>query len=210
MRDLKFTLLCDGSSDKVLVPIIEWMLRRHLADVVWNSEVADLSVTFGRPRTLHEKIESCFELYPADVLFIHRDAERDPPSKREKEIEIAKQQLTNTRQFPYTVPVIPVRMTEAWLLISEYAIRRASGNPNGRVALHLPPINDLESLPDPKSDLERFLKIASERSRRMLKKFHFPVARQNVPDFISDWSPLLQLSSAQMLDQRIQQLAREI
>ena len=47
------------------------------------------------------------------------------------------------------VLVIPVRMTEAWLLIDELALRRAAGNPNGRNPLDLPALKDLEALPEP-------------------------------------------------------------
>ena len=46
--------------------------------------------------------------------------------------------------------VIPVRMTEAWLLIDEKAIRIAAGNRNGTEILEIPKLHELESLPDPK------------------------------------------------------------
>jgi hypothetical protein len=36
------------------------------------------------------------------------------------------------------IPVVPVRMTEAWLLADEFAIRSAPGNPNGTQSLDLP------------------------------------------------------------------------
>jgi hypothetical protein len=40
------------------------------------------------------------------------------------------------------VCVVPVRMMEAWLLIDEMAIRRVAGNPNGRIPIELPVLNN--------------------------------------------------------------------
>ena len=77
-----------------------------------------------------------FEFYPCDVLFVHRDAEAQLPAFRREEVTRA---LAHT-EIPH-VPVIPVRMTEAWLLADENAIRRAAGNPNGDEELNLPDIS---------------------------------------------------------------------
>lgn len=49
------------------------------------------------------------------------------------------------------VPVIPGRMTEAWLRLDEAAIRRVAGNPNGRTKLGLPKLHEVESVADPKA-----------------------------------------------------------
>jgi hypothetical protein len=87
-------------------------------------------------------------------------------------------------------------MTEAWLLISEAAIRGAAGNPNGKTPISLPPLQRLEVLADPKATLEIQLVAASELHGRRRKKFQFPPHRARVPDFIDDWTQLLQLTSA--------------
>jgi hypothetical protein len=52
------------------------------------------------------------------------------------------------------VCVIPVKMTEAWLLIDEKAIREAAGNPKGRQPLNLPKPSKTEELSDPKETLK--------------------------------------------------------
>lgn len=213
MRSFKFTLLCDGTSDKVLVPIIHWMLDRHAhkhSRVVWNSEFADLSRAPRRPKGLRDKIGLSFDLFPADVLFVHRDAENMTSATRIREIQDAVDQVRSNRRYRYNIPLVPIRMTEAWLLISEEAIRRAAGNPNGDSSLCLPHVNVLESLPDPKSILETLLRTASGRHGRRLKKFNFPAARQLVPNYIRDWSPLLQLSAVRELDDRIRTISEEI
>ena len=68
-----------------------------------------------RPRSLSERISRSLELYPCDLLFIHRDAERAPVESRIAEIResVKEKQIAPTP----VICVVPVRMTEAWLLI---------------------------------------------------------------------------------------------
>ena len=80
-------------------------------------------------------------LYPCDLLFVHRDAEKESYDFRRQQVEAAV-------DGGHHVPVIPVRMSEAWLLHEEAAIRRGSGNPVGRTALELPQPKDVEALVD--------------------------------------------------------------
>ncbi len=46
--------------------------------------------------------------------------------------------LESMEGIPVTVPIVPVTMTEAWLLFDERAIRRAADNPAGENSLQLP------------------------------------------------------------------------
>jgi hypothetical protein len=62
-------------------------------------------------------------------------------------------------------------MTEAWLLVDECAIRLAASNPAGTVALDLPPLSRLETIPSPKDVLHRALEVASGRTGRRLAQF---------------------------------------
>jgi hypothetical protein len=67
------------------------------------------------------------------------------------------------------VPVIPVRMTEAWLLLDEAEIRWVAGNPKGRAHLSLPRPHEVESVADPKALLrECILQAAGVTGRRRL------------------------------------------
>lgn len=90
------------------------------------------------------------------------------------------------------VAVVPIRMTEAWMIHDKQAIRRASGNPNGTVTLKLPPASRAEHDPDPKSTLERALLDASELTgrRREKKKTEFPQMRARTAELIEDFGPL--------------------
>lgn len=60
-----------------------------------------------------------------------------------------------------TDPVIPIRMTEAWLLLDEAEIRRVAGAPNGKIPLNLPNPAKVESVSDPKALLKETLARAS-------------------------------------------------
>jgi hypothetical protein len=134
---IEFTLLADGSSDSVLIEPLAWLLRQ-LGCGAANGTWADLRRLRQPPKALRSRIEAALDLYPCDLLFVHRDAEKGPPEERIAEIDAARNGLATC-----AVPVVPVRMQEAWLLIDEAALRRAAGNPNGPMPLAMP------SLPRP-------------------------------------------------------------
>ena len=128
---------------------------------------------------------------------MHRDAEAQPREKRVQEICDA----VTTIDLPH-VPIVPVRMTEAWLLLEEDAIRKAADNPNGTIGLDLPPIANLERIPDPKKVLSDLLILAAEKTGRRKAQFErdISVRRQRVAELIRDFSPLHQLPAFQALD----------
>jgi hypothetical protein len=70
------------------------------------------------------------------------------------------------------VSVIPVRMTEAWLLLEEAEIREVAGAPNSKIPLNLPKPKQVESIADPKSLLRQTLALASGLSWRRLQQFN--------------------------------------
>jgi hypothetical protein len=164
MRTIRYTLVTDGSSDSALKSILDWIIASHRPDLGVIGEVAREIGAVGL--SLDKKVPAALRLFPCDLLFIHRDAERDDPAERSAEIERAVKHL-----HANYVPVIPVRMTEAWLLSDEVAIRSAAENRSGRVALNLPPKRSWEALPDPKRVLFDALIVASEKKGRALTKF---------------------------------------
>ena len=206
MTTLRFTLVAEGTSDRVLIPILRWMLLRHHPGFEWMGQTADLHELPRPPRSLPQKIATASELFPADIIFIHRDSDREHPENRRKEITEA---VASLRESParHCIPVIPIRMTEAWLLVSETALRCASGNPNGRHPLQLPPWRDLETIRDPKVVLQNLLVDASGLSGRRRRKFNFSAQRARIPDFFEGWEILLNLSSAKQLYDEIAALS---
>jgi len=201
VNDLRYTLLSDGPSDRGLLHILDWLLQQHLPNRPIQAEWADLRRMPRPPRQLAERINMAIELYPCDVLFIHRDAERESRENRAKEIARARRNSQHGR-FPI-ICVIPVRMTEAWLLISEVAIRHAAGNPNGLVPLELPRTRDLELLPDPKRVLNELVRAASGLKGRRLKKLRVPQCAARVPEYVDDFSALRQLPAFAALERDV-------
>ena len=196
-RELKFTLLADGSTDVALVPVLSWLLQTRMPDATIASQFAETTRARKPPRGLAAKIRWTFDNYPCDVLFVHRDAERQPAEDRRREIREAVER--QECQTP-VVCVVPVRMTEAWLLFDESAIRKASGNPNGRVALNLPRLTEVEGLPDPKRILNAALVQATELSARRGQRFPTSESSRRVIRHIDDFSPLRSLTAFRGLE----------
>jgi len=193
---LRFTLLGDGPSDKVLLGPLRWLLESRVAtrpiSLIW----ADLGRMHKPPGSLAERIEAAFAQYPCDLLFVHRDAEREPAEHRYAEIRKA----SSSPGLPPIVCVVPVRVTEAWLLFDERALRLAAENPNGKVPLALPTIGGLEDSPDPKSILHGLLREASGYHGRRLKKFRAEISAGQIVDHVGDFTPLRQLPSFAQLE----------
>ncbi len=113
MKQLRYTLLSDGSSDRALLPILTWLLHEHCRDLAIQSEWADLRRLREKPCDLAGKIQVAVDLYPCDLLFIHRDAEKQPFEMRIHEIDLALQMAQARGAIPHSVRVIPIRMQEA-------------------------------------------------------------------------------------------------
>jgi hypothetical protein len=199
---IDYTVLGDGSSDRCLLPVVRWALCRHdPAGVAANGRMADLRHLGRQPRGLSGRLERTIEFFPATVYFVHRDAEREAPAARIAEVEAAA-----TAAGCDAVPVVPVRMTEAWLLFDEVAIRTAAGNPNGNMSLGLPAVRRLEDLANPKEILFESLRQASGLSGRRLKSFRPHAARSRVADLICDFSPLAVLPAFASFLDRVDEL----
>ena len=207
MRELRYTLLTDGSSDTALLPILSWVLKRHVRCPVQETW-ADLRYLPQPPKELPDRIRVSLNLYPCDLLFIHRDAERESLQKRIDEIRQGLEEAGQWKVMP-AVCVTPIRMTEAWLLMDEGAVRRAAGNPHGQEALDLPSVGALEHVSDPKSVLYDCLKEASGLSGSRRKRFRVTESAQRISSFIEDFTPLRSLSAFVYLENSIERIVSE-
>lgn len=165
------------------MPILNWLLVQHAA-VAFAPQWADLRRLLRPPRDLRQRVIRAVELYPCDLLFVHRDAERAPRAARVAEIRAV------LEPTPPAVCVVPVRMQEAWLLFDEAAVREAAGKPTGRISLRLPPLRRAEAVPDPKRVLHQALIAASGLGGR--KRRQFPVRERvhRLATLLQDFSPL--------------------
>ncbi|MEM7532872.1 MAG: hypothetical protein AAF639_11895 [Chloroflexota bacterium] len=207
MDNIRYTLITDGSSDAVLIPILNWLLVEHGNYISIQSQWADFAKLPRPPKTLIEKIDYALDKYPCDLLFIHRDAERESREDRQREIDTAYANMHKNEATPLPyICVIPVRMTEAWLLFDEGAVRRAAGNESTKIFLDVPPLYRLESLPDPKTTLHDLLRKASGLQGRRLKKFSTHQRVRHISELIDDFSPLRALSAFGAMEYDVQRL----
>jgi len=203
MDEIRYALISDGPSDRALIPILTWVLREKGDVTRVQAEWADLGRLPRPPKSLSDRILLAIDLFPCDLLFVHRDAERQEPKRRYEEIHSAIREASSQGFRTPAVCVVPVQMTEAWLLFDEVAIRLAAGNPNGKNPLNLPEISEIEQISDPKDILFQVLREASGLTARRLKKFNLSGARIRITEVIVDFSPLRGLRAFQELEKRI-------
>lgn len=198
-RSLRLALLADGASDRALLPIIRWTLQQ--ADPTLELAQPGFRIRNPGADMRHEMESTCGEHEP-DILFVHRDAEAQAPERRRQEIPDLDRTLAR---------VIPVRMTEAWLLFDEDAIRSAADHPKGRAKLSLPASRRVEGIADPKQLLHELLLTAAEVAGRRRKLFQrdLPARVHRVAELIRDFSPLRQLTAFRLFEQECDQ-ARKV
>jgi Domain of unknown function (DUF4276) len=144
-------MLVDGLSDESLGGHVAALAQRHgvILDVV-TPEFDRMDDPPGR--RVRDRLERVLGIdHDFNVLVVHRDAERASVRHRLDDIRRAAESVALA--WP-TVAVIPVRMTEAWLLLDETAIREVSGRPTGTDPLELPHPTRVEAHPDPKAALK--------------------------------------------------------
>lgn len=200
---MRITLVAEGTSDQALLPIIAWALREAGVTSDLETTWADLNNFPRRPLDLAEKIRVANELFPSDLLIVHRDADGAGRDSRLEEIARAVGPLLLTVRH---VCLIPVTMSEAWLLFDEAAIRSAAGNPYSRCQLSLPKLGETERIADPKHTLFEQLRIASELTGRRLRKFDRNRARAQVAEYIDDFSPLRNLTAFRAFEQDLRDI----
>lgn len=206
MSDLTYTLVSDGSSDSALMPILDWLLRGNGVTCAIQGQWAELRWLRRPPTGLAARVSTAVDLFPCELLFVHRDAEAELPAFRQDEIRRAMIEAFDDTRQPAWVPVIPVRMREAWLLFDETAIRRAAGNPLGRSVLHLPSLARCEDVPDPKDVLRDILREASELSARRRARLRIGPMMRRITEYTQDFAPLRTLAAFTALERRLQEV----
>ncbi|QHO91412.1 hypothetical protein CWT12_08980 [Actinomyces sp. 432] len=141
----------EGTSDNGLAKVLERLLMsmRPGADV----NLEPHGWTGRRPNNAEEKIKALAE-EPYDLIFVHRDADNVGIEARIKECR--------SPGDDRVVPVIPVTMTEAWVLADLWSKEESFQPWASRQGFRLAGIEDLA---DPKRTLKEYLN--RDRSRFM-------------------------------------------
>ena len=190
----RFLLVCEGSSDATLISHISRLLIHYgISDPEGNS--------WDKKGTLAQRIKNGITyIERCDLLFVHRDADasretRSAGSERRfAEIEEAVEDSGFTGPW---VGIVPVRMTESWLLVDEAAIRYVAGRPGNNTTLDLPPLRRVELEFDPKARLAEALITASGTAGRRRKRFikYIPALRYQLLQDLPVGGPLEQVPS---------------
>ena len=171
-RNVRFILLCEGTSDRPLATHLRSLLSECGATEAVGSAIPLSSISEHRYRSgspLARKIRAALAVESEfDLLFVHRDANSAGYEARNREIRNAMDSVDRTLDW---IPLIPGRATEAWLLLDDAAIRRVAGNPKGKQPLHLPRPAQVEGISDPKSVLRDALAEASGHTGSRLRRF---------------------------------------
>lgn len=199
--ELSYVLVSEGSSDIVIIDIVDKAVHQRSPDARVHGDWVDLRANRKRPSTLAARIRTALARYPdIDFLLVHRDSDDREPQCRRTEIEAA---VEHSAAGVRSIPVVPVRSVEAWLLVDPDAIRMGAGNPNGTKPLQLPRPRDVEGEHDPKTTLRRALQDASGLKGRRLKKFNVGQARHRAARALSDLDVLRQLPAYRVFEDEL-------
>lgn len=180
-RQLTWSVVADGGTDRLLVPIIQWAIHRL------DPDVEILEPEF---RKRHGSVVDFLGGYESGVMlvFVHRDSENLSLQQRLREFEAVTQ--------PNVVPVVPVQMSEAWILFDGAAVAKAAGSPASRVSV--PAIAEIEGISNPKERLDQLLfRAAGSPTGRRGRNFKRSIVdrRVSVAEYVSDYAPLGHLSA---------------
>src|SRR5215831_9625046 len=191
---LRGLFLADGPSDEPLSDHLERLCADHGHEVrITAPDLRRLPERVGL--TVRSRLRYILEQDASyDIVFVHRDAEGQDAALRRHEIADA---VAAVKCFIPAVPVVPIRMTEAWLLLDEQAIREVAGRPSGTAGLDLPRAASVESMPDPKARLRTALVTASQLHGRRLDAFkrRFPDHRRQLLERLDHSGPITVLSA---------------
>jgi hypothetical protein len=205
MKELKYTLIADGSSDKTLLRIIKWSLDDLYPKLPNDGNFADFRKMPDPPKRLGDKVRIAKLYYPFNILFVHRDAETTNTRMIIQRSQEINDELLEV-DIDKTICVIPIKMMETWLLIDEDAIKKAAGNRNYRGSINLPSLRTLERESQPKELLHSILREASGKKSRDLKKFNIDKTVHLVAENIEDFSPLRNLVAFQAFEDELKQV----
>ncbi|WP_371785229.1 hypothetical protein [Streptosporangium subroseum] len=186
--------MAEGSSDLPLADLVESLFVAR--GVTLRLSKPDFSLLNKVPKDVRSRVTAGMKLLrdPVDLVVVHRDSDNVGHEVRRIEIENA---VLEAGVDSSVMPVIPVRMTEAWLLLDEDGIRQVAGNPRGRQDLRLPKAHEVEDVADPKHLLKECLikaaDVTGRRHDRITKRF--PQHRRQLLERLDCTGPLSGLPS---------------
>ena len=180
-QQLVLALYAEGRTDERFLPIViqRTAERLILQKSSRNVDVLEPSVLDGEIDEKYDKrtervLEAARRAKGYHALIVHADADAPTPKQALQNRILPGMQAARNRNdtCPLLVPLVPVRMTEAWMLSDPDALKRVVGTNLKPEELGLPASpHQVESVKDPKDLLEQVVQNAwrSRRRRRRLK-----------------------------------------
>lgn len=176
--------LGEGPSDaRFLEPLLLRLVQDCLSDAPVPVEV-QTSFFPLRPRSrgrnaVAEAVRAVGDAF--DILFMHADGKGQPVEAVRRHIDPIREFLANEAAAgPRCIAVVPVHETEAWALADGDAIRDVLGTTRTDVDLGLPPLPEIERLPDPKRLLDEICARARGRQGRFRESAPLAVLGERV------------------------------
>jgi len=203
MKQLVLALYAEGRTDERFLPVIvqreaDWLLRQHALAAVDVLEPLSLEADPEASNRAKRILSVARQAAGFHALIVHADADaptagdalqhRFQPGRRlvqESENDACRDLL----------PIIPIRMTEAWMMADVEAFREVVGTDLRAEDLGFPTrSHQVEAIQDPKHELNMALsQIFTRRRRRKkarLRQYYEPLARhirldrlENIPAF---------------------------
>lgn len=195
MREIRFALLSEGTSERPLVDHLVTLCVREGFSA--TGEWPDLR-RFAAGKNVASQLHCLIDLDDRfDLVFIHRDADARSDAHVRAIVQEGATLLPNRIR---AVPVIPIQEIEAWLLLDEQAILRAARNIKGREPLDLPKVGRIEDRATPKEVLiDALEKAAKPGSDRKAIRGDFPRLRRELLQNLDLDGPINQLTAWQQL-----------
>lgn len=197
MTCLVLALNAEGATDERFLPILVQRTAEQILAQRGRTSVDILEPILLRPIIDHPSMNRAECIREAarrsagyHALIVHADADHPTPERALQEryrpgLELVQEaRHAHEPVCDYLLPIVPVQMTEAWLLADPDALRTAIGSAADAHVLGLPSrAGDVESDPNPKRTLnqavQRALADRPRRRRRMdLRTLYEPMARQ--------------------------------
>lgn len=197
MTALVLALYAEGHADEGFLPVViqrtaERILAQRGRTVVDVLEPISLNHTIDRqyPTRVERILEAARRASGYHALIVHADA--DYPTRQRAllerympgEMRVRQARAAHEAVYEYLVPIIPVQMTEAWMLADPEALCDVIGASRGAEMFRLPGHpHQVESDPDPKQTLhtviqQAFVQRPRRRQHITLKEIYEPLARQ--------------------------------
>lgn len=174
MRNLSLALYCEGTTDQRFLPTI---IRRTARHILAQREISTVNVlpvdviAVVAARRDESILQAAYKAELHQALVVHADADHPTAERARRERfdpGYALVQQCEDKICKILVPIIPVYMTEAWMLADHEKLCETIDTPMRASQLGLPVrVRQLEADAHPKETLKQAIRTATaHRSRR--------------------------------------------